>query len=364
MNKRIEILRIINNIVIALCLNFLSVMSLRLGFKKEVVIAFLCITLLFVLIITALERVRETLVFYPEISEAFFFIGLYIFCRIAKIQEGVIVVLVGEAVWGILAVLYYNARQILDAMVPFKDGSSVPIEMVKKNNGRMVRLSVMTVAVSMFICTLFDYGKEIAAAVKYLVISFLRWLFGFLNFKEPEEYVQLQEKQEFGNLQSLLPQDYEDDSIWHSIWEFLYWVLAAVVLIAATVLLIRGIGRLYKTLKNSRNVLKDKLGRDKVEYLSPFDKKESEKSGKRNGSFLQMRLSNEGRVRLLFKKYIKNGSGYTDVKKSQTPSELEKASNGRVSVAFSIYEKARYSEHQITAEDLISIKKAVRGQEL
>ena len=363
MNKRIEILRIINNIVIALSLNILGIMSLGLGLKKEVVIVFLGITFLLVLITTALERVRENLVFYPEISEAFFFIVLYIFCRIAKIPEGVIVVLAGEAVWGILAVLYYNARQILDAMVPFKDGASVPMDMVKKNNGKMVSLSVAVVALSMFICTLLDYGKEIAAAAKYLIISFLRWFFGFFKFKEPEEYVPLQEKQEFGQLQSLLPEDYEDDSIWHSIWEILYWVLATVVLIAAIVLLIKGIGRLYRTLKNSRNVLKDKLMRDKIEYLSPFDKKESGKSGNRSGSFLQMRLSNEGRVRLLFKKYIKNGSGYADVRASQTPSELEKTSNGRASAAFSIYEKARYSEQQITAEDLKNIKKAVKEQD-
>ena len=364
MNKRIEILRIINNIVIVLSLNLLGIMSLGFGLKKEVVIVFLCITLFLVLIITALERIRENLVFYPEISEAFFFIVLYIFCRIAKIQKGVIIVLAGEAVWGILMVLYYNARQVLDAMVPFKDGSSVPIDTVRKNNGRMVRVSIVAVAVSMFICALLDYGKEIAAAAKYLALGFLRWLFSFFKFKEPEEYVPLQEKQEYGQLQSLLPDDYEDNSIWHSIWEILYWVLATVVFIAAIALLIKGIVSLYRTLKSSRNVLKDKLLRDKVEYLSPFDKKENGSSGKRTDSFLQMRLSNEGRVRLLFKKYIKNGSGYRDVRESQTPSELERTSNGRASVAFSIYEKARYSEHQITAEDLKNIKKAVKGQEV
>ncbi|MBO6239848.1 MAG: hypothetical protein J6O61_03270 [Butyrivibrio sp.] len=360
MNKRIEVLRIINNIVILLSLNVLGIMSIGLGVKKEVVIVFLCITFVLVIITLVLERIRGILVFYPEISEAFFFIALYVFCRIAKIQQGVIIVLAGEAVWAILAVFYYNARQILDAMAPFKDGSSVPYDLVKKNNGRMMGISALTVAVSMFICSLLDYGKEIVSAIKYVTFRFFRWLFGFFKFKEQEEYVPLQESYSFGQRQSLLPEDYEDNSIWHSLWEILYWVLAAAVVIVVIVAFIRWIFGFYKALKNSKNVLKDKLLRDKVEYLSPFDHKENGRDVKRNESFLQMRLSNEGRIRLAFRKYIKNGSGYPDVKQCQTPSELEKTSKGKVSAAINIYEKARYSKHQITAEDLRLMKKAVK----
>ena len=416
MNKRIELLRIINNIVIAFCFQTVGIIALGGEISNELIFGalslaafviiseivqyfiknliiyvafhigavYLCYELsmgisgvlgtteysflihifrLFMMIVMAIlavyVRVRETLVFYPEISEAAFFIILMLTCVIAERRDGVIYVLFGEMVWAILAVLYYNARQILNAIAPYKNKMSVPYEAVKRNNGRMVVISATIVLVSMFICSLLDYGKEVLAALHFVTYKFFRWFFSLFHFKEIKETEPLEQVSGIGQMEGLLPENYEDDSIIHTIWQILFWVIAAVVIAAIIVVMIKGLREFYKRFNGSRIGIKDKLLKDEVEYLNPLSFGEKAGGAGEKLGFRE-RFSYEGRVRLIFQKYIKSGKGYKDVRLSQTPCELEETSSGRISEAYKVYEKARYSGHDITARDVSKIKEAVK----
>ena len=161
-------------------------------------------------------------------------------------------------------------------------------------------------------------------------------------------------------MESLLPEGYEDDSLLHTIWQVLFWVIAAAVTIAIVVLLVKVAMEFYKRFNQSRIGIRDRLLRDKVEYLKPLSLEERDGRSSRRAVCLRERFTNEGKVRLIFKKFIQSGSGYKDIQQSQTPSELEATSNGHISKAYQIYEKARYSSHSISSEDIRSIREATK----
>ncbi len=416
MNKRVELLRIINNIVIVFCLQTVSILILGGSISKDLmlgsvsVISFVLLSeiiqyfvrnlilyvvchlgavylchelslmlsvnvqdqytmlmnifrffmMIVMVLIAVYVRVRGSSAFYPALSEAIFFIALMIYCYVADRKDGLFIVFLCEMIWAVLAVIYYNALQIIDAMAPYKNNSSVPYEAVLRNNGKMLGVSVGIVIISMFICSLFDYGKEIIEALRFVVYHFFRWLYGLFTFKEEPEYDSLSEKINDGKMESLLPEGYEDDSLLHTIWQVLFWVIAAAVTIAIVVLLVKAAMEFYKRFNQSRIGIRDRLLRDKVEYLKPLSLEERDGRSSRRAVGLRERFTNEGKVRLIFKKFIQSGSGYKDIQQSQTPSELEATSNGHISKAYKIYEKARYSSHSISSEDIRSIREATK----
>ena len=339
--------------------------------------------------------------FYPEIFEGLLFAALLILCKITRNSDAEIFVLAGEIIWGILMVLFYNARQTIGALITFKERDFLPVEQIRKNNGVILKFSLAISTAAMFICLLLDYGKELLSAIKRALVTFFRWLFSHFSFEEVQEYESPEVQEVSGGFGALLPKDYVDDSIWQKIWNVLFWVAAVAATILIVYLVMKMIRQFYDLFNKSGVGIRDRLKQDKKEFLDPLEEMSRGTQKKDKGSRMQLfeRLSYRGRVRRMFLKRIEQGSNYADVRHSNTPAELEfislkagydKSGNssmasdmkiitsgsghgkfGHVSMtseiemisaaenseAVRLYEKARYSTLPITAEDVEKIKK-------
>ena len=293
--------------------------------------------------------------FYPTIYQGFLFIGLYLFCLITSQKSAVIIVLITEVIWGILCIIFYNARQTIGALITFKDRDYIPYDSIKKNNGQMLWLSLVVAFVLMALSTLIDYGKEVVEALRTVITAILRFFFSFLHFEEEAEFdAPAETTTGGGGMLQLEP--VEDNTIWHTIWQVLFYLVAIVVTIGIIYLAVMLVKEFYKLFNSSRKSIKDRLARDKVEYLSPLSASDSSfTNGKGSRMKLKERLSPSGRVRLLFVRYIENNMGRGDVEGSDTPLEMEQkafAESKKEASAYKLYEKARYSSKEITSEDV------------
>ncbi len=304
-------------------------------------------------------RLRDQAFFYPDIFEVAVFLLFLFVCNISGAEGGKVTVLICEVIWAFLLIFYRNAKETVDALVPFKDRSRVPYGAIRRNNADMMTISVIIASVFIFICVLFDYGEQILRAIKGVIVSVLRWIFSHFEFKEEVGEPQPMPQMQGGGGGFMLPEDHVDDSIWHKLWDILYVVVTIVVCIAVFILVVKGIQAFLKNFSEARIGIKGRLSRDKVEYLSPLDDKGRSSKAEKNRIAFGERLSNRGRIRLMFKNYIKKGRGFSEVTGMQSPSEMEKTAYGyEQSEACRLYEKARYSGLEITAEDV----KAMKGQ--
>ncbi len=300
--------------------------------------------------------------FYPDIAEALFFIGLFLFCKVTRTRSAEAVVLLMELAWGILVVIYYNARQVIGALITYHDGDFVPHDQIRKNNGTMLRISLAVAAVGMLLCTALDYGKELLDALKAAIIRFLRWLFSHFHF-EPVEETEIEKTEPMGGgFGQFLPEPAEDNSIWHEILNALFWVIALIVAVFIVYAVIKLIKQFYKYFNGSRIGIRDRLNRDKKEFLSPLENENENTFGrtKKDSISLLERLSKRGRIRLMFVKYVERGRNFAEIKSSNTPSEIEKISLERDAAAYKLYEKARYSTKDITDADVVEMKSISR----
>jgi hypothetical protein len=321
------------------------------------------IFMLIVMVLGIATRVDKKGRFYPEIAEAILFIVLFLFCKITRCRSGETVVLVCELIWGLLATGYYNAKQVINALITYHDGDFVPYEQIRKNNGTMLKISLAVAGIGMLLCTAFDYGKELLAVIKSVIVGILRWFFSLFTF-EPVEEVEIQKPEvQSDGFGQLLPEAYVDDSIWHKIWNALFWVAAVFVTALIIYLVVKLIRQFYKLFNDSKIGIRDRLNRDKKEFLSPLkgDNETTFGTGAKDRLTFVERLSKRGRIRLLFVKYVEKGRNFADIKNSNTPSEIERISLDKTAAAYEIYEKARYSTKDISDEDLSQMKALTRA---
>lgn len=316
--------------------------------------AYFCVILMIIISFMAMyARVKEKLFYYPTIFEGAFFILLFIALKIFHQSEGFLFIFILEVIWAVMTILFYNYRRINGALFSYKDRAKVPYEDITKTNRQILAFSVTLTLILSLIASFLDYGKEILNAIGHVAFSFLRWIFSHFSFKETVGEYEPSENISPGNMDGLFPEIKEDNSIMKYIWNYLFYLVAIIVTIGIIYLLIKAIKAFYKEFNGKKSLLKNRIGRDKVEYLRPILKSEKslEKSSK-DSSKLFERFSKRGRIKAIYKKYIKNGFGIKDINKSLTPYELEKTAYDLVSNKTRIYEKARYSSLEITAKDL------------
>ncbi len=325
----------------------------------------LAVSILIMTVVTILgiyTRVDGKGRFYPEIFEGGLFIISFIYCRIAHAPQTEIIILLAEMIWGVLAVCYYNARQTVGALVTYHEGDFVPYGQIRKNNGVMLGISLGVTIVLMLLCTLLDYGKEILSAIRSAMVRFLTWLFSHFDFETPVEEEFRGEEVMQGGMGQLLPNDYVDDSIWHKIWDILFWVVAVAVTILFIFVIIKLIKEFYRLFNASGKGIRDRLSRDKREFLNPLSDKDESAGENRAGSRLKLRerLTKRGNIRWMFVKYIQKGSGFSDIRKGFTPSQMESVSLGKEAEAYRIYEKARYCSEEISSEDVDRMRRMTK----
>jgi hypothetical protein len=325
------------------------------------------IIMVIITIVAIHGRVSGSVFFYPTISEAFFFIAMMIAGKASGKREAELVVLFFELVWGILMVIFYNTRQTAMALSVYKRQARVPYDAIKKTNRFMMRFYLLVTTVVMLLCTLLDYGKEVYEVVKNALIAFLRWFFSHFTFVE-EEDLPLEEVMRQTEQQHFRPLPYDDNVLLEVLWDLLFYTVSIAVFVAIVITIYKVIRNFIKDFNQKKSGLKDKFGKDKVEYLNPLSEEGngSYDDGRRNRMTLRARFSPRGNVRRLFKDYISRGKGFDDIRDSETPKELEENSVGMKSAtekgqdAVALYEKARYSSLPITSDDVKLMKNAVR----
>nr|WP_297707068.1 hypothetical protein [uncultured Butyrivibrio sp.] len=310
-----------------------------------------------VMVVSIYSRLDEKPRYTPEIAEGFLFVGLFVLCLISKKPEAIVIVLISEMIWAVLCIIFYNTRQAITFLLPFKERDYVPYQAIGRTNGLMLRICIFIATIFMLACAFLDYGKEIVAFLKRILIAVLSFIFSFFNFDYENEYVAPEEVQS-GGFGSMLPEIEEDNSILHAIWEALYWIIAVAVGILIIVLAIKAVKEFYKLFNSSKKGIKERLSRDKIEFLNPLSFGENV-AGRKDKSKMTVweRLSPSGRVRLLFVKYVESGMHLKEPVKSDSPRQMEeRAFSEKNAVAYTLYEKARYSSQVVTSEDVKKMK--------
>jgi hypothetical protein len=288
---------------------------------------------------------------------------MMIACKLAKAGVAQLMVLLCEIFWGILAVIFYNTRQTAAAVSVFKERARVPYESILGTNRLMLVIYIGISMVFMALCVFLDYGKEIMDAVGAVMIRFLKWLFSLFDYTIMEEEYLPPPAQGQGEL-ALHPMGY-DDSYIRILWDVLFGMLTIVVAIGFVIAMVKAVMFFIRYFNEGRIGIRDRLSRDKVEYLKPaFQEETGDRDGRKENRIpLAARLSNRGQVRLLYKRFVKKGAGFEDVRSSHTTEEKLRAAyseTGNSQDIRKLYEKARYSKEEISSEDVRRMRKMSR----
>ena len=323
------------------------------------------IRLMFIIAIVVLSmysRLDGKARFYPTVPECFLFMALYFMCLINKQPYAVIYVLIAEVIWAVLCIIYYNSRQTMGTLVIFKKMDFVPYKAISRNNNLLLGFSIVTSLIFISLCIILDYGKEIGAALSRGFKAFLTWIFSFFNYEPTVDYEVPESEPLGGGFGKFIPQAEEDSHIWYIIWQTLFYMVATVVTIFLIILVIKGIKEFYHLFNASRIGIRDRLSRDKVEYLNPLGSSQDAWGQKKKRLTLRERLTPAGRIRRMFVKYIEGGLSkkHETARTCDTPFEMEqRVSQGRER-AFKLYEKARYSSEPVSSQDVSAMKDLIK----
>lgn len=137
-----------------------------------------------------------------------------------------------------------------------------------------------------------------------------------------------------------------------AIWVILEYLAIAACILGAVVLVGYALYRFYKWFYSRKNAAVQVSEYDEV---SNFVEEEKEKADqKKEGSFWsRLFLNNRQKVRRIYKKQLENAMDSGKFTVSDTPGEiLQKEPSEKMKRLTEIYEKARYTEKEITKEDL------------
>ena len=137
-------------------------------------------------------------------------------------------------------------------------------------------------------------------------------------------------------------------------WEFLEIIMTVAVFVFLICLIIYGLYRFYKWFY-SRQL--DVVTADEFEETSVYMEKQEKVERKKETLWERLRLSNEKKVRRIYKKRLDAPMKKQElIKISDAPGEiLEKMPSEELAALTKVYEKARYSQEPVSKEELKSV---------
>lgn len=275
----------------------------------------------------------------------------YIIGSTLKAESGIVIPFYCCIVYVIAFLIWYNMSNLNDFVMENSNAKSFNAEQAVNVNSLMLAI-FMVISV---LCMIIVPRLHIQDAIR----SFLGGLWklmvaGFrsLNIPLPQGDYELEQslnkpKAEGVSDLGIVPEMSEGNDILNII----FVAFAVVVSIGLLVLVI-------KSLKNIR--YNKSQGLDVKEFVKPDFTKKKEKKPKEK-TFMFRNMPNEAAVRKFYKKTIrKNLEKGREVDSKNTPCEITKSVMGwdeSASEITEIYEKARYSREQITAEDVAVMKR-------
>ncbi|MGB4659777.1 MAG: hypothetical protein WBI07_11380 [Mobilitalea sp.] len=327
-----------------------------------------------VTILTFQQRLKEELVkksnTSPVLMVTFLLMNLY--CN----YQGLTFLGTMSFVFAIIYILFFLLNLYLINFEHFfrshSEVANVPISQIKITNHTMIFLFggfgviVMLLFAQLPIRQILNKLRDFLLWVLKHVIS----LFDLTGTQEVSEKADSSAEQVAGELGGLIAEESKHSALWYAIQDALILLMKYIVILALVLLIAFAIYKIYQFFYSK----KTKEMRDKVEFVSPFEKKEKLnpipklQNGKAGFNFFAK--SNSEKVRKYFyKSVIKHIDEEKKLSDTLTPIELseyalsnegsigkEEAKEERKIQLTAYYEKARYSKEECSKEDVQTVK--------
>ncbi len=322
---------------VALVICMLAVLGALGFFLPDMIVVALGIFLSYYAMINGIRIINPSIfimIFYGLI----FLLGL--FASNMTIQKCAIA---GQAISTFLCLIYYNAREVSRSLVQFQNKDAVPFDTIRRINILMLTPCTLIMGLSVLGIIIYDKNMGIIDWIKAQIIAFLRFIFSLLPRSEESGYEPELSQGGAAMPEGMLDQG-EDNPVMTAIWNALMYTAGVAVAIFLLWLIYKGVMEFIRVFNiNSRS----KRG-EKREFIRPKELKR--KSGAYNASkksFTEKifeRFTPSMRMRRLYIKYINSQPMSSDIRKSQTPEELELTAMGHAgdSRIRTLYERARY----------------------
>lgn len=260
-----------------------------------------------------------------------------------------------SVIFVVLQILYNNMYKIYDLFNLNYNKSDFPAQQVKSVNIFLTAAAIFMILFGMLIFyngeygTIFDIIGRILKKSGYLLGKLLIFLLGIFG-KDSDPNVVVSEEAESETASTIAVEELEEGS---AIMEALAEAFGALIIVAMI------IGVIYLLRNYIRNFNKAKRrGNDYIEYIKPeYDAEKLSKKSKK----IKVKVSKEERdVRKMYKQKVLRGSGEKLPNACDVPTKLTLDNitddEQKAEKITEVYEKARYSNEQITDKDIHIMK--------
>ncbi len=289
------------------------------------------------------------------------FLGFFIFnCLVGSYQSSDTLIqagLVSGELFLILKLLHYNFCNVNSFIMLHKESAALPVKQLITINSFM-----MTVFITLCSGLMLLFGntyvgqilQSLGNLLRNALIAFLRFLFSGL-WKEYPETLDTETPPETSTMMPFA-EDNIPDSLWRDILYALERIIGIIVVIALVIALVTLLVTSF--LKLIKNMSSTSLpGDDISEFIFPKDLNGERFRKKRRQTIPK---GANAKARRLYKSMVTKNAAKADdtIQPSMLPRDISKQYYpGDAKRATEIYEKARYSDGQVTKEELQFLKK-------
>ncbi len=223
-----------------------------------------------------------------------------------------------------------------------------PAQKIRKFNQKILLYFIAGTGIFIFLALIFRLDRGIVALGQGLL-----WLIRYLVSLIPKGEA-VSEESVFQ--EESIPESSQEDVEFEPVgpnpfWEFLEFVMTIAVVIALIALTIYALYRFYKWFYSRKP---ETISFDEFEETSIFMEAKEKASKKRDFFWSRFRLTNEKKIRRIYKKRLEIPMRKQEIiKVSDSPKEiLEKMPSEGLENLTELYEKARYSNQPITKEEV------------
>ena len=254
----------------------------------------------------------------------------------------------------VMIVLYFidmHSKNINSTLNNVNEMLNQPAQKIRKFNNKILVYFMIGTAIFVVLALIFKVDRAIVA-MGQLILMIIRFLVSLIPKKEPEpgdstieEEVIQNNNEDMGELPAAEASPF---------WEFLEIIMTVAVFVFLICLIIYGLYRFYKWFY-SRQL--DVVTADEFEETSVYMEKQEKVERKKETLWERLRLSNEKKVRRIYKKRLDAPMKKQElIKISDAPGEiLEKMPSEELAALTKVYEKARYSQEPVSKEELKSV---------
>lgn len=307
-------------------------------------------------------RTGRYYVFAPSPGHLFFPACVYFIGIFAERRDLKTLAVCGEILMILLNLSWRNQKSLERTYVDASERTRVPYRKIGLLNGGLLGIYLLLAGLICLVLTSVYSGDDfllalpllvfrLAAMIFFAIIRFLSLLFPSLGDGGTSAS---------GDGSLLLPEGRELFPWIHLVWFVLEKIFGVIFLMLLAYTFYRALYDFYYDFRaadpetgdtRKRTQTRERIRRVWKNRLSPLD------------------FSPSARIRREYRRFILRQPGADRIERSHTPSQLEEAAGGRQAplredwkTIHRIYEKARYAPGEVTGEDLVLIREAIRRE--